>query len=134
MEANRSAYACTMADYCRGYAEAAAAASGAAHGDGEKATSTTQAGVVPLFPPPVEEEALDSRRGLPSTWSTPFLTTLAGALPHGPAPLDVDEVCGTYLVSGASKLPPNVDVDFETVMLDSNGAALATTLNLTRSP
>ena len=78
--------------------------------------------------------ALDSRRGLPSTWSTPFLTTLAGALPHGPAPLDVDEVCGTYLVSGASKLPPNVDVDFETVMLDSNGAALATTLNLTRSP
>ena len=38
-------------------------------------------------------------------------------------PSSVEEVCAIYLVSGASQLPPNVDVEFETVALRSNGEA-----------
>jgi hypothetical protein len=75
-----------------------------------------------LFPPPVLSAAVDSRRGLPSTCAAPFLTSIAGSLPHGP-PSCIDECLGTYLVSGASKAPPNIDVDFEPIEVASNGDA-----------
>ena len=104
----RGSYASTLEAY-------RAAHDGAPHDGGSGGGA-----LLPLFPPAIEE--VDARRGLPSTCATPFLSTEAGVLPHGP-PACVEELCARYLVSGASRAPPNVDVDFETVELSSNGEA-----------
>jgi len=85
-----------------------------------RAAFDTVAPLLPLFPPTVQD--VDPRRGLACAHATPFLSKEAGALPHGP-PDCVAELIAHYLVSGASRAPPNVDVDFETVQLASNGEA-----------
>ena len=43
-------------------------------------------------------------------------------MPHG-TPSCVNEMIAHYLVSGASRSPPNVDVDMETIEIGSNGEA-----------
>ena len=57
-------------------------------------------GLWPLFPPPMVTPP--RRSGLPASWSTPFLTSIVGSLPHGP-PDDVDELLQLYVCSGASR-------------------------------
>ena len=76
--------------------------------------------LVPLFPPAIVD--VDMRRGIPSNSAVPFLSTAAGALPHGP-PRSIEDLCSQYLVNGASKAPPNLDIEFDTVEVGSNGEA-----------
>ena len=107
----------------------------------------SDAGPIPHFPPPSQEEAeavhyasvqatpkgdgniknnnnkrRHGDRTLPPNFSVPFLTEDAGALPHGP-PSCVDELNAHYLVNGATRMPPNLDIDFESVECSTNGEA-----------
>ena len=83
-------------------------------------------GPLPCFPPPTQDSlGLPRHKGtemMPPGHATPFVSTSAGSLPRG-TPNDVDELVGTYLVGGAAKAPPNIDVDFEPVCCTSNGEA-----------
>lgn len=86
-------------------------------------------GPLPCFPPPVQASlALPRVRGvetIPAGFAMPFVTTDAGAPPRG-TPMCVDEAIGTYLVGGASRAPPNIDVDFASAPCSSNGEARRT--------
>ena len=98
-------YARTLSDYASRYDE--------------------EVGPLPCFPPPAHESALPafSKRGeMPPAWEQPFISTDAGALPRG-LPSCADEAVALYLVSGAARTPPNIDVDFESVECSSNGEA-----------
>ena len=83
-------------------------------------------GPLPFFPPPVQSTLKLSRHKgvelLPSTHATPFVSVAAGSLPHG-TPSCTSELIGTYLVGGAARAPPNIDIDFESVECSSNGEA-----------
>jgi hypothetical protein len=83
-------------------------------------------GPLPCFPPPLQSALnLPRHKGgesVPPNCSTPFVTLAAGGLPRG-VPSCVSEAVGTYLVGGASRAPPNIDVDFQTVACSSNGEA-----------
>ena len=66
---------------------------------------------LPLWPPPLvhfsRARSMVSKRDC----TAPFLTVCAGgSLPEG-VPTDADHLAATYLVSGASPSPPNVDVE-----------------------
>ena len=61
-------------------------------------------------------------RTLPPTFAAPFLSEDAGSLPHGP-PSCVDELNARYLVNGSTRMPPNLDIDFESVECATNGEA-----------
>ena len=76
--------------------------------------------LLPMFPPPLLPSSA-ARRPLPSTCAAPFLTRAVGSLPHG-IPDDADELLGLYF-SGATRKPPNLDVNFENIELSSMGAA-----------
>ena len=82
---------------------------------------TDQLSPRPMMPPPFLDPA-QSQRGIPPTCSQPFLTTAVGSLPHG-TPDGIDDLVNDYLVNGASRLPPNVDVDGAPQECSSNGAA-----------
>jgi len=102
----RRVYATSLADYKRRY-------------DGLR-------GPLPCFPPPSQSSLqLPRHRGveqLPSSHATPFFTVDAGGLPRG-VPPSVEGMVSTYLVGGASRTPPNIDVDFAPVDVCSNGEA-----------
>ena len=68
--------------------------------------------LLPMFPPPLLPAAA-ARRPLPSACAAPFLTRAVGSLPRG-IPDDADELLGLYF-SGATRKPPNLDVNFENV-------------------
>ena len=82
-------------------------------------------GPLPCFPPPSHESleaSLPRRGGIPPNFSTPFISSTAGALPRG-TPRSIDDLISRYLVAGTSRSPPNIDVDFESVECGSNGEA-----------
>lgn len=78
-------------------------------------------GPLPMFPPPVCE--LEQRNApISAGCIEPFICSISSGLPRG-VPDDIDELIASYMLSGVSKRPPSIDVDFETLEFTSNGQA-----------